>query len=147
MDELIKLLDPNLMYISHNIDGDTINIHVESIREDSICPYCDEPSIKVHSRYERKFQDLPIQDKKVRIILNNRKYFCYNENCKHKTFAESFAFFKPKATKTIRLQDKILEVSISQSSISASKYLRRNVANVSKSTICNLLKKRRADNG
>ena len=40
MDEFIKLLDPNLDYICHEIIGDTIVIHVASNKEEVICPYC-----------------------------------------------------------------------------------------------------------
>jgi len=30
-----------------------------------ICPYCQQPPTKVHSKYEKSFQDLPIQGKKL----------------------------------------------------------------------------------
>ena len=86
-------------------------------------------------------KDLPIQGKKVKIHLLNHKYFCSNHKCAHKTFTERFAFFEPKATRTNRLQEEILRVSLTQSSVAASRYLRSSVADVGKSTICNLLKK------
>jgi hypothetical protein len=94
MDELIKLLDENLEYISHEIDNDTIYITVMSIRDNVICPYCQQPSTKVHSKYEKSFQNLPIQGKNV-------------------------------------------------SSITASHLLKSGVATVSKSTVCNILKKKK----
>lgn len=141
MEELLKLLDENLKYMVHEIMGDTIMIYAESEREEVRCPYCGECSNRVHSRYLRKIQDLPMQGKKSKIVLRNKKYFCANENCTHKTFAEVFSFFEPKATKTKRLQEEILRISLTQSSLSAEKYLRRSVAEVGKSTICNLLKK------
>jgi len=71
MDEFIKLLDENLEYINHEIIADTIFINVESNREEAICLYCGTPSSKLHSLYERSFQDLPMQEKKVRVILKN----------------------------------------------------------------------------
>ncbi|MBU3190449.1 transposase family protein [Clostridium bowmanii] len=73
MDEIIKLLDKNLDYESHTIIDDTIFINTISNREEVICPYCGKPSSKVHSHYKKTFQDLPIQGKKVTVILNNRK--------------------------------------------------------------------------
>ena len=82
-----------------------------------------------------------MQGKKVKILLEQKKYFCKNEGCVNKTFAERFSFFGPKATKTKRLQKEILRVALTQSSIAASRYLRSSVADVGKSTICNLLKK------
>ncbi|KOC50107.1 ISL3 family transposase [Clostridium botulinum] len=142
MDEFIKLLDENLDYISHEIIADTFYIDVVSNRKQVICPFCGTPSTKTHSRYIKQFQDLPIQGKKVIINLTNRKMFCVNEDCSHKTFAEGFDFLMPKAKKSKRLEKEILNLSLNLSSINASKYLSEKVAKVSKSTICNLLKKR-----
>lgn len=81
MDEFIKLLDKSLEYVDHYILEDTIYIKVSSIRKSTLCPYCGTSSEKVHSFYERSFQDLPMQGKKVMIILNNRKMFCNHKDC------------------------------------------------------------------
>ena len=78
MDEIIKLLDGNLDYISHKIIDDTIFINVVSNRKEVTCPHCGKPSSKTHSHYKKSFQDLPIQEKKVMVILSNRKMFCNN---------------------------------------------------------------------
>jgi len=147
MDELLKILDNNLRYINHEIKENRIIVYSESIQENSICPYCKTESKKVHSRYERKFQDLPIQGKKVTLLLQRRKFFCLNEECLHKTFAERFDFFDGPGRKTKRLQSEILRISLNQSSISASEYIKHSVADVGKSTICSLLKKRRSNYG
>jgi len=40
MKELIKLLDDNLGYISHEIQDGEINIQVRSERKEAECPYC-----------------------------------------------------------------------------------------------------------
>ena len=142
MDEFIKLLDENLDYLKHRMIGDTIYIYVASNRKELICPYCGKPSSKVHSTYERSFQDLPIQGKKVIVIINNRKMFCKNQECSYTTFAETFEFLPHKAKKSKRLTDEIINLSLNISSITASGLLRDGIADVGKSTICNLLKKR-----
>ena len=141
MKDIIILPDEKLRYISHEIEGEIIKIEVESIAEQVACPYCKETSDKIHSKYIRKLSDLPIQGKKVKLLLHNRKYFCVNLDCQHKTFAERFSFFESNSTKTKRLWEEILKVSLTQSSMSASKYLRNSITDVGKSTICNLLKK------
>jgi transposase len=82
-----------------------------------------------------------LQGKKVKIVLRRRKYFCPNTECVHKTFAERYRFFDGMARKTKRLESEILRVSLSQSSVSASEYLKYGVADAGKSTICNMLKK------
>ena len=146
MEGILELPDNRLKYVAHRSDGQIIKIKVESIYKKAICPYCGEESKKIHSRYVRKLQDLPIQGKKVFLLLSNKKYFCMNKACSRKTFAEVYTFFAPKAKKTNRLQEEIMRVSLSQSSLSASKYLRESVADISKSSICSMLKKSRESN-
>ena len=140
---MIKMMDGKLEYKTHLFEGDSVYIYVKSSENQADCPHCGKESKKVHLMYERKIQDLPIQGKKVLIFLERKNYFCYNAECRHRTFAERFDFFEPKARKTKRLQAEILRVSLNQSSVSAAKYLSASVANVGKSTICNLLKKGR----
>lgn len=142
MDEFIKLLDPSLHYLRHESIGDELLIYVDSNRQEVKCPYCGLASSKRHSVYVRSFQDLPVMGKKTKIILTNRKMFCQNPECTHKTFAETFDFLEAKSKKTKRLLDKIIDISLNTSSISASRTLRDGIADVGKSTICNLLKKR-----
>jgi transposase len=143
MDKIVKLLCKTLSYVKHEIVGDTIFISVRSLKKSAKCPYCGRSSSKIHSLYERSFQDLPIQVKKVVYILRNRKFFCRNSDCKHLTFAESFEFLAFKGKMTKRLEKSIVEQSLNVSSLTAAKQFSRNFANVGKSTICNLLKKNR----
>lgn len=147
MKEFIRMLDEHLDYIRHETVGDTIYIYVKSNREEAVCPYCGTPSFKRHSSYERRFQDLPIMGKKTKFILNNRKMFCVNPDCNHTTFAEKFDFLEPKSKKTRRLLDKIVDISLSVSSLTAADMLKDGIADVGKSTICNLLKKRYTSSG
>ena len=142
MNELIKLLDEKLDYLKHEIKDNVMYITVESNKEVLECPYCNAPSSKVHSLYERSFQDLPIQGHKVVIIIKNRKMFCHNASCNYKTFAETYDFIVPKSKKTKRLEDEIVKFALNVSSITASDILSENVITVGKSTIYNLLKKR-----
>ena len=143
MEELVKLLDESLEYIEHEIFDGIIYIQVASIHESAFCPYCGTESHRIHSRYERRFQDLPIQGKKVEIILNNRKYFCENPACTQKTFAESFSCLPFKGKRSKRLTEEIVRFSMEVSAVTASALLRKGVAKVGKSTICNLLKKQK----
>lgn len=146
MQGIVEMLDEHLQYIEHTLEDGKIIIRVTSKKPSGCCLYCGAESSAVHSVYERKVHDLPIQGKKVTLLISRRKFFCMNKECAKKTFAEQFEFFNGSERKTIRLQEAILEVSLTQSSVSASKYLRKNVADVGKSTICNLLKKREHHN-
>lgn len=141
MDEIVRMLCDELLYLKHEIENDSIVLSVSSKNKSSKCPYCSHISNKVHSRYTRKLQDLPIQGKKVKLHINRKKYFCVNKECSKRTFAEKFNFFDERERNTKRLKKEILQLSLTQSSISASRYLKASVADVGKSTICNLLKK------
>ena len=134
-------LDKSLDYVSHELIKDTLYITVVSNLITNKCPKCSVKSNKVHSRYQKSFQDLPIQGKKVIIIIKNRNFFCINKECDKYTFSEEFSFIDPKAKKTRRLIDEIVRVSLNQSSLSAARYLSETTAKVKKSSICNYLKK------
>ena len=141
MKDIIAMLDMNLTYLEHQIVGDYIIVYVESARDEAACPYCGKTSSRIHSTYDRSFQDLPIQGKKVYINIINRKYFCDSQDCPNKTFAESFDCLKPKAKKSERLIDEIMKISVEVSSVAASKLLKDGVVDIGKSTICDMLKK------
>ncbi|SMR92818.1 zinc-finger of transposase IS204/IS1001/IS1096/IS1165 [Caldicellulosiruptor bescii] len=74
----------------YEIIDDTIYIYVKSKNSQATCPYCNQSSNKIHSYYSRSFQDLPIQDKKVVIVLKNRKFFCKNPECRKKHLLKDF---------------------------------------------------------
>lgn len=141
MEETIKHLDENLVYLGHQVHSDYLEISVCSSLKSVSCPFCGHTSSRFHSTYPRSFQDLPLQGKKVIITLSNRKYFCSNPECTHNTFAEQFSFIQPKSKKTNRLLNLILTLSIEVSSVTASKMLRNGIVDIGKSTICNYLKK------
>ena len=68
MDEFIKELDSNLDYLEHKIIGNEVIIYAASNRKICRCPYCGSESARVHSRYEKSFQDLPIMGKKKSLL-------------------------------------------------------------------------------
>ena len=146
MRELVKLLDENFEYESHESSGGTLYIYVVSNRKEAACPNCGLPSDKVHSWYKRRFKDLPIQGMKVELVLNNRVLFCKNDDCPCRTFAETFDCLPRKAKRSRRLTEKIVNISLEVSSVTASEILRDGIADVGKSTVCSLLKKRHATN-
>ena len=92
---------------------------------------------------KKVFRILPIMGKKTKAIIENRKFFCDNPDCTIATFAERFDFLEQNGKKTKRLIDKIIEdISLNTSSVTASRTLKDGIAEVGKSTICNILKKR-----
>lgn len=141
MEKFIKGLDKSLKYEKEEIIEDTCYLFVTSTKKKLSCPYCGQASSRVHSTYTRSFQDLPIQDKKVIVVIKNRKMFCDNPKCDKTTFAESYSFLPSKGKKSKRLIERILDVSLNVSSVKAALLLSDGVAEIKKSTICNMLKK------
>ncbi len=52
------------------------------------CPLCQQVSHRVHSHYTRTLQDLPCVGKVLRLLVLVRRFFCENEVCVRKIFAE-----------------------------------------------------------
>jgi len=142
MQEFIDLLSPNIKLISYIQNGDTFIFDVESKIEKPICPYCHKSASRKHSTYTKSFMDLPLNNNKVLIRVKNRKMFCDNKECKHKTFAETYDFVDRKSKKTNRLKKYILDTSTNMSSIAAQNLLRKNGVQIGKSTICAFYKKK-----
>ena len=109
----------NVDSIDYNADG--IVIHVSCPLPNGICPYCGSVSDKVHSTYVRHPADLPILGRNVRLNARMRKFFCKNESCRYKTFAEQPGneLFRHRR-RTRRCEGLVYRAALSQSSESAS---------------------------
>ena len=70
-------------------DGLTLVTAAED--ETARCPLCGEPADRVHSRYVRTLADLPWADVAVRIRVHARRFFCDNDTCPRRIFAERLA--------------------------------------------------------
>lgn len=147
MEEFITMLDSNYHLEDYRIKSDKIVFKISSNKQEIFCPYCGCFSNKIHSCYDREIQDLPMQGKKVILIVKTRKMFCSNSECKNKTFSERHAFVDPKGKKTLRLEKNIIYTSTQLSSVNASRVLKASSIDISKSSICALLKKNASDCG
>ena len=78
MDKFIKLLDENLEYVSHEIIDNTIYINIASNCNECESYYCENYLNKVHSKHKTLSHYLPVRNKKVELILTNKKYFYIN---------------------------------------------------------------------
>src|SRR5690242_1668249 len=52
------------------------------------CPLCQHEAHRVHSHYTRTLQDLPCAGKALRLVVLVRRFFCENQACARKIFAE-----------------------------------------------------------
>ncbi len=112
MISLLTLLFPNspdIMLNDVELENMTVVLSVESTNRSATCPACALSSNKVHSRYIRQPADLPWMEYTVRLHLEVRRFFCQNEICPRKTFAEPFPHLvQAYARRTLR-QTHVLE--------------------------------------
>jgi transposase len=141
MERFITSLSPDYQLDNCRIKDNVVVFEISSKLKEINCPYCGQPSSKVHSYYQREIQDLSMQSKKVVLLVKTRKMFCLNNACTRKTFSEKHTFVDAKGKKTNRLERNIIYTSTQLSSVNASKVLKSNSIDVCKSSICSLLKK------
>ena len=98
METIINDLDSNYKLIRYRNKPDTIVFEIANEVKEAKCPYCGAVSSRVHSSYQREIQDLPIQNKKVVLLVSTRKFFCDNDLCKRKTFSEIHKFVASKSS-------------------------------------------------
>ena len=55
---------------------------------EATCSSCGRPSIRVHSRYQRRLADAAIGGRRVVLRLQMRRFFCDDPGCRARTFAE-----------------------------------------------------------
>ncbi|WP_347593555.1 transposase family protein [Acrocarpospora sp. B8E8] len=89
--ELLAVLFPHLAGLGFDgvfRSGRSVRIHVRTGTVEAQCPACGCPSRRVHSRYVRQLCDMAINGQETIIHLQVRRFFCHNESCPKKTFAE-----------------------------------------------------------
>jgi transposase len=85
--------------------GETLTVRLSSTASEGTCSGCGRTSTRLHSRYSRTLSDLPVSGRRVRLVLQVRRFFCPNSACPLKTFAERFPeLTRPHAQRTLRLQ-------------------------------------------
>ncbi len=85
-------------------NGSQVMIRVSCVAVTATCPTCGHVSNRVHSRYERRLQDLPWQGLRVMVLWTSRRWFCDQDECPHRIFTERLPEVgAPHARKTQRL--------------------------------------------
>ena len=75
------------------------------------CPCCGMISQRVHSHYQRTLCDLPASGRPVHLVLQVRRFFCEEQTCVRKIFAERFpSLTLPRVKFTLRLQEALREM-------------------------------------
>jgi transposase len=103
---LLPLIPAGLLVQQILPSPDRLTIIASPRQGSSTCPDCAAPSSRVHSRYERAFDDLPWQGRPVTLRIQARRFRCPNPACGRRTFAEHLPDTAPPAARrTSRLGD------------------------------------------
>ncbi len=88
-----------------------VTVTVRAASPTAPCPCCGTSSKRVQSRYTRALRDLPASGRPVHLVLQVRRFFCEENTCVRKIFAERFpALTLPRVKFTLRLQEALREV-------------------------------------
>lgn len=111
--DLSQLLPDHFQLINHHVGPTAILISLVATQTTGCCPVCQMPSTKVHSFYQRTLADLPIGGRAVSLRIHLRKFFCRNDQCPRKIFAQtSLDHFVPFARRLVRAQKPLQAIAL-----------------------------------
>src|SRR5437879_9424446 len=88
-----------------------VTISVRAAYAAASCPCCGSICQRVHSHYLRTLRDLPASGRPVHLVLQVRRFFCEEQTCVRKIFAERFpSLTLPRVKFTLRLQEALREM-------------------------------------
>lgn len=94
-------------------------ITVEGDSKNGTCPGCGQVSNRIHSTYLRNPWDLPVQGRRVRLLVIARRWWCVSGVCRQATFCERFEFLPPYAHRTQRMTETLRYLILALSSTTA----------------------------
>jgi transposase len=87
----------------------TVTVHAAS--PTASCPCCGTICKRIQSRYTRTLRDLPASGRPVHLLVRVRRFFCHEQSCPRKIFAERFpSLTLPRVKFTLRLQETLREL-------------------------------------
>jgi transposase len=123
------------------IEETTVVIAASSTNKEENCPYCQNPSHRVHSSYVRHPADLPLAGCTVRLDITVNRFFCDNDDCEHTTFAQRMSnVVKPYARRTNRLREEQLSVAFAAGGESGARLLHRLGMPISPDTLLRMMR-------
>lgn len=101
---------PGLNLENAALDADSVKFTLTSTALPVTCPACEKQTARLHSHYGRTVADLPWGGRRVRLVLNLRKFRCPHKECSRRVFTERLPdLVAPYARKTTRLHE-VLEL-------------------------------------
>jgi transposase len=111
------------------------------LRGGAVCARCGQPSVRVHSRYERRLVDAPIAGRPVQLGLQVRRFFCDDPACAARTSAEQPAMLAlPRSRRTSLLREALTAIAVTLAGRAGARLARRLGMPTSRDTLLRLLR-------
>ncbi len=109
------------------------------------CPVCKQISTYKHGYYQRAPRDLPLCDKRVRLLVRVRRFRCRNRECPRATFAQHLSAWLPAfARRTRRLTRALYSAACVLSAEAGARLLTRLKMPTSPDTLLRLVRRTKA---
>ena len=110
----------------------------------ALCPTCQSPSQRVHSRYVRHVLDLPCAGRSVRLHLTTRRFRCDEPSCCRRIFAERFGdgVLPVGARRTARLEGIVHHLGLALGGRPGSSFAERLMLPISNDTLLRVVRRR-----
>jgi transposase len=123
------------------VAGKSVRIRAKTVCPEAACPACGVVSRRVHSRYERRLSDTAIAGRETLIHLRVRRFFCGNQGCVKKTFAEQVPGLTTRhGRRTMGLAGVLRAVALALGGRAGARLAGRLAASVSRMTLIRLIR-------
>ena len=93
--------------------AEAITLTLRTMSPTALCPSCGTASSRIQSRYTRTVRDLPSLGRPIRLLIHVRRFFCRENTCTRKIFAERLSeLCHPHAQRTKRLQEALHQLGL-----------------------------------
>src|SRR5215469_7222617 len=99
-------------------------------------------SSSIHSRYSRNLDDLPASGRRVRLLLEARRFRCLASLCERRIFTERFELATPRSRRTARLNVLVHHLALALDGRPAARFAERLMTPVSNDTLLRQLRRR-----
>jgi transposase len=142
--DLLAVLFPHLACLC--IDrvfraGRSVRIQARTRTSKAVCPSCGVTSERVHSRYERRLSDQAIAGQETVIHLQVLRFFCRNDTCVKKTFAEQVPGLTVRyGRRSVGLGESLRAIALALGGRAGARLTHRLAAAVSRTTLIRMIR-------
>jgi transposase len=86
-----------------------VQVVVETVERQAICPDCGQSSTRVKDRQLVRIRDLPVGDQQVALWWRKRRLLCLTAECARRSFTQVTAEIPPRSRLTARLRQRLAE--------------------------------------